>query len=143
MGKRTWIDSDIWSDTEGLSNEEFVLYLYLLTCEHRNIAGYYKVNFRYMAVDLGISEQKLEKMLCRKQKYWVYDKETKQVLVPKFTKYNTVKSKPQIVKLNADLNSLKPCGLHKKFLEAFVEVNGIGSDDLIDEKFRRAAGVYI
>lgn len=143
MGKRTWIDSDIWSDTEDLTNEERTLYLYLLTCDHRNIAGYYEVNFRHMAFDLGVSRQKLEKMLSKEQKYWIFDKETKQVLLPKFTKYNIVKSPPQIARLNADLNNLKPCVLHKRFLEAFTEVNGIGAEDLIDEKFKRAAGVYI
>lgn len=136
---RTWIDSDIWTDTDDLDNEGKLLYLFLLTNEQRNIAGYYKVNLRHMAFDLGMTEGKLEKMLTRNPKYWMYDKDTKQVLIPKFTRYNIVKSKQQYAKLNADLDKLKPCRLHKLFLEAFVEVNGIGADELIDEKFKRKA----
>lgn len=136
---RTWIDSAFWSDTEGLDNSEKIFYLYLLTNEQRNIAGYYKVNLRYMSIDLGMSREEAEAMLSKDQKYWKYDKETQQVLIPKFTRYNIVRSKPQFVKLNADLNQLKPCKLHKVFLKAFEEVNGIGAVELIDEKFRRIA----
>lgn len=139
MGKRTWIDSDIWSDTEDLTDDEKMLYIYLLTNNQRNIAGYYKINLKYMALDFGMSEAKLDMMLTREQKYWIYDRETHQVLIPKFTRYNIVKSKQQLSALNAELNKLKPCPLHKKFIESFVEVNGIGADLLIDEKFKRSA----
>lgn len=143
MGKRTWIDSDIWSDTEGLNNQEQVIYLWLLTNNQRNIAGYYKINLRYMALDLHASEARLEKMLCREQKYWVYDKATKQVLIPKFTRYNIVKSKQQFVKLNADINQLHPCPLHGLFLKAFEEVNGAGSLTLIDPRFKAISKPYL
>ena len=136
MGKRTWIDSDIWSDTDGLSNTELTVYIWLLTNSQRNIAGYYKINLRYMALDLHSSEAKLEKVLAKEQKYWVYDKPTKQVLIPKFTKYNIVRSKQQFVRLNAELEQLKPCALHEAFLKAFEEVNGVGSLDMIDDRFK-------
>ena len=136
MGKRTWIDSDIWTDTDGLTNQEKVIYLWLLTNGQRNIAGYFKVNLRFMAFELHISEPRLEKALMKDQKYWIYDPETSQVLIPKFTRYNMVKSKPQYAKLNAELKALKPCRLHKMFLDAFVEVNGIRADELIDSKFK-------
>lgn len=141
MGKRTWIDSDLWSDTDDLTDIEKLLYLYLLTCEQRNIAGYYKVNLGYMSLDFGVTEARLEKMLQREQKYWVYDPETRQILIPKFTRYNMVKSKQQFAKMNAELDKLKPCKLHKMFIEAFVEVNGIGADELIDDKFKVRAGL--
>lgn len=140
MGKRTWIDSDIWCDTEGLNNSEQVLYFWLLTNNQRNIAGYYKINLAYAKLDLHASENRIEKMLLKEQKYWVYDRETKQVLIPKFTRYNIVKSNQQITALNAELRKLKPCFLHKLFLEAFEEVNGTGAIRLIDGKFRAEAG---
>lgn len=143
MGKRTWIDGDLWHDTEDLSSAERLLYLYLLTNDQRNVAGYYKINTRLAAFDFGTTETKFEKMLSRQQKYWVYDKETKQVLIPKFTRYNIIKSKQQYAKLNVDLNQLKPCKLHKMFLDSFVDVNGVGADLLIDEKFKRKAEGYI
>ena len=143
MGKRTWIDSDIRNDTEGLNNAEQVLYFWLLTNSQRNIAGYYKINLAYMSIDLHASESRLEKMLCKEQKYWVYDRETKQVLIPKFTRYNIVKSRQQYASLNAELNKLKPCRLHPLFLEGFEEVNGLGSSNMIDPKFKRICDYYM
>lgn len=140
--KRTWIDGAIWSDTDDLIDTEKLLYLYLLTNEQRNIAGYYKLNLGYMSLDLGIIESRLMKMLKREQKYWVFDPDTQQVLIPKFTKYNIIKSQQQYAKLNSELNQLKPCYLHKLFLDAFVEVNGIGADELIDERFKQKALSY-
>ena len=137
MGKRTWIDSDIWSDTEDLDNEEKMFYLYLLTNGQRNIAGYYKVNLNYMALDIGMGKADIEALLLKDTKYWKYDKDTHQVLIPKFTRYNVVKSKQQITKMNAELSMLKPCRLHKLFLKAFEEVNGLGACELIDPKFKR------
>ena len=141
MGRRTWIDSDIWSDTDDLTDDERLLYLYLLTNEQRNIAGYYKLNLKYVAIDFGMTEAKIEMMLARKQKYWSYDQETKQVLIPKFTRYNIVRSKQQLSAMNAELNKLKPCPLHKEFIRSFTEVNGIGAEELIDDRFKRSASI--
>ena len=142
MGKRTWIDSDIWSDTDDLDKEGKLFYLYLLTNSQRNIAGYFKVNLNYMALDLNATKADVEKLLMTKTKYWVYDSETKQVLIPKFTRSNVVKSRQQIAKMNSELSTLKPCRLHEIFLYAFEEVNGIGAAELIDPKFREAKDAY-
>ena len=137
MGRRTWIDSDFWSDTDDLGNKGKLFYLYLLTNSQRNIAGYYRVNLSYMALDLGTTKEEVEEQLMIGSKYWAYDRATKQVLIPKFTRYNAVQSKQQITKMNAELSVLKPCRLHKMFVEAFEEVNGVGAAELIDPKFRQ------
>lgn len=137
MGKRTWIDSDIWADTDDLDNDGKLFYIYLLTNEQRNIAGYYKVNLRYMALDLGLTAEKVEEKLMMENKYWIYDKPTKQVLIPKFTRFNIVKSRQQFSKLNIELASLKPCRLHKMFLNSFIAVNGVGAELMIEDKFKR------
>ena len=139
MGKRTWIDSELWSDTDDLNSDEKLFYLYLLTNDQRNIAGYYRIHTRYVSVDMGWSKTQIERMLNKKQKYWMYDKTTGQVLIPKFTRYNIVRSKQQFTALNAELNKLKPCPLHKEFLKGFEEVNGLGSTQMIDAKFREKA----
>ena len=136
MGKRTWIDSDIWSDVDDLNNREKMFYIYLLTNGQRNIAGYYKINLKYVASDLGTTVNEVEELMANGRKYWDYDPETKQVLIPKFTRYNLVKSRQQCSALNAELEKLKPCRLHKKFLDAFVEVNGLGAELMLDGRFR-------
>lgn len=143
MGKMTWIDSDIWTDTEDLTVKERLLYICLLTNNQRNIAGYYKINISHIRLDIGFTETELTEMLLKKQKYWDFDKDTRQVLIPKFTKFNTVRSPQQIKKLNAEIDMLKPCRLHPKFIQAFVNCNGIGAEELLDKKFIDKAKPFI
>ena len=135
MGRRTWIDSDIWYETRKLTDDEVKLYLHLLVNENGNIAGYYKLNLRYLCVDMNMDEEEVLRLLKKRNKYWLYDESTEQVLLPKYTKYNTVKGTPQIKKLNAELFKLTPCKLHKAFLENWTAINGIGSEELLDNKF--------
>lgn len=137
MGRRTWIDSGIWYDTRKLTSKERDLYLHLLINDGGNSAGYFQVNLAHLSVDMGISEDEAVGMLKAKNKFWLYDEATEQVLIPKYTKYNKVAGSSQIKKLNADLSQLTPCWLHKEFLKAWEECNGIGATTLIDDKFQR------
>ena len=138
MGRRTWIDSGIWYDTRKLTSKERDLYLHLLVNDNGNSAGYYKLNMVHLCVDMGMSEDELLGMLRVKNKFWLFDEGTEQVLIPKYTKYNKIAGSSSIRKLNVDLDQLTPCRLHKEFLKAWENCNGIGSVELIDEKFRRA-----
>lgn len=136
VGRRTWIDSGIWYETRKLNALERDLYLHLLINEGGNSAGYYKLNTVHLAADMGISVEQAIELLKRPTKYWMYDEETEQVLLPKYTKYNTVKGNPQLKRLNADLSQLSPCRLHKEFMKAWRDCNGIGAEELIDDKFK-------
>lgn len=139
MGRRTWVDSDIWYEIRKLTTEEKWLYLHLLINEGGNIAGYYKLNLQHLATDMKMTEDQVLALLKKKNKYWMFDEETEQVLLPKYTKYNMVKGSPQIKKLNAELSLLSPCKLHREFIKAWEECNGIGSAELIQDHFKRKA----
>ena len=118
------------------------LYLRLLVNENGNSAGYYKLNLMHLASDMMMTEDELIEHLKTEQKYWMYDEETEQVLIPKYTKYNMVKGRPQETKLNADLNALTPCRLHKEFIRAWEQCQGTGASSLLDPKFVSAASIY-
>lgn len=137
MGRRTWIDSGIWYDTRKLTSAERDLYLHLLINDNGNSAGYYRVNLAHLSVDMGVAENEVVEMLKTKNKFWMYDEATEQVLIPKYTKYNKIAGGSQVKRLNADLAQLTPCWLHKEFLKAWDECNGIGATTLIDDKFQR------
>lgn len=139
MGRRTWVDSDIWYETRKLTANEQSLYLHLLINDGGNIAGYYKLNLQHLATDMKMDEDQVLALLKKKTKYWMFDEETEQVLLPKYTKYNMVKGSPQIKKLNAELALLTPCRLHKEFIKAWEECNGIGSAELIQDHFKSKA----
>ena len=136
MGRRTWIDSDIWRDTRKLSTLERELYFRLLVNENGNITGYYRLNIPHLANDMKLSEEELIVMLKKEKKFWKYDEETEQVLIPRYTKYNVVRGASQIKKLNAELAALTPCKLHKEFVKAWCENEGIGAEKLIDAKIK-------
>lgn len=143
MGRRTWIDSDIWYDTRELTKSELDLYLHLLVNEGGNIAGYYKLNLRYLSADMQIGIDEILTLLKKPNKYWVYDEATEQVLIPKYTKYNIVKGAPQEKKLNTEIAKLTPCRLDKLFIKAWTDCNGLGAESLIDPKFKaRCEGLY-
>lgn len=137
MGRGTWIDSGIWFETRKLAPVERELYLRLIINENGNLAGYYKLNTVHLAADMGMPYEDLLELLNKPNKYWLFDEETDQVLIPRYTKYNVVRGRPQETRLNAELARLTPCRLHKEFVKAWVECNGIGAEQVLDEKFRR------
>ena len=136
MARRTWIDSGIWFETRKLTAQERDLYLHLLINDNGNSAGYYKLNTVHLSADMGMDLDSLLELLKKPNKYWIFDEETEQVLLPKWTKYNTVKGVTQEKRLNTDLAQLTPCKLHKEFIKAWVACNGIGAEELLDDKFR-------
>jgi len=113
------------------------LYLHLLINGDGNSAGYYKLNTDHLAADMKVSPEAAIELLKKPTKFWMYDEETEQVLLPKWTKYNSVKGPTQQKRLNADLAQLTPCRLHKEFVKAWVACNGIGAEELLDHKFRQ------
>ena len=143
MGRRTWIDSSIWYETRKLTSSERDLYLRLVINDNGNSAGYYKLNLSHLAGDMSMDEDEVVSLLNHKTKFWKFDPETEQVLLPKYTKYNVVRGKMQEVRLNADLAQLSPSRLHKDFIEAWKECNGLGAELLLDHKFRDIADGYI
>lgn len=136
MGRGSWIDSGIWFETRRLCPQERELYLRLIINDNGNSAGYYKLNTVHLAADMGISLQDLILLLKKPNKFWRFDEDTDQVLLPRYTKYNVVRGRNQEVRLNADLARLTPCRLHREFVKAWVECNGVGAESVLDEKFR-------
>lgn len=137
------MDSSIWNETRKLTTKERELYLRLMINDNNNSAGYYKLNVFHLASDMGLPEDELTDLLNHKNKFWKYDQETEQVLLPKYTKYNVVRGRPQETRLKTDLAQLTPCRLHKDFIEAWKECNGLGAEELLDPKFRSIAEGYI
>lgn len=61
----TKIDQLIWSDTKykKTSEDGKFLFLYLLSCPHRNIIGLYFLPIQYGAFDLGWENKRFKKVL--------------------------------------------------------------------------------
>lgn len=71
--------------------EDKYFYLYLLTNPHTNICGCYEISMKQMVRETGYNEDTVKRLLHRMEyvhNVIQYDKNTKEVLVPKWGKYN-------------------------------------------------------
>ena len=118
MARYTTLRSDLWIDpaVEDLSPTGKLMYVYLLTSPVGNAAGFYRIPPRQIAGDLHIPEKEILPELCDQTKLWKYDAETRQVLIPKYLKYNKAVSEKQVKGVNAQIESLQKCVLHRDFL---------------------------
>jgi len=72
MAKQRYISTSIWDDdwfVEELSKKEKLFYFYLLTNEHTNIAGIYKISIRRIAIESAFEKTEIEVFLKRLEEY--------------------------------------------------------------------------
>lgn len=89
-----------WSDTEVLKwdGPTRLLSLYLLTCEHRNLEGLFRLPYAYIQADLEWTPAEVDKGMDRLKKsgFIQYDEDAKVVLICNALKYHEPRSKNQI-----------------------------------------------
>ena len=88
-----WTDPKVDDD---FTPEDKYFYLYLLTNPHTNICGCYEISMKQMVRETGYNEDTVNRLLTRMEKVHgviYYDPSTKEVLIPRWSKYNWVKSK--------------------------------------------------
>jgi hypothetical protein len=68
MAKQRYISTSIWDDdwfVEDLNRDEKLFYMYLLTNEHTNIAGIYKVSLRRLTQESGFTKEEIHHLFDR------------------------------------------------------------------------------
>lgn len=89
-----------WSDSKVRvwSPEETLLALYLLTCEHRNLEGLYRLPLPYIEADLSWSREAVGENLLHLEAagFVAYDREAEVVLIKKALKYHQPVTDKQI-----------------------------------------------
>lgn len=102
-----WTDSRIVDD---FTPEDKYFYLYLFTNPHTNLCGCYEVSLKQMSDETGYNKDTVEKLLERfKNIHHVidYSKETKEVLILNWHKYNWTKSKDFLKGLSNQIDDVK------------------------------------
>ena len=87
-----WTDSKVVDD---FTPEDKYFFLYLFTNPHTNLAGCYEVSVRQMANETGYSVETIERLLYRfsnVHKVAYYSKDTKEIMLLNWHKYNWTKS---------------------------------------------------
>lgn len=110
-----WTDSKIVDD---FSPEDKYFYLYLLTNPHTNLCGCYEISMKQIADEMGYGVQKVKglvKKLEKEHDVIRYNKDTKEVLVLKWNRYNWTKSEKFRVPLSKEIEAIK-CEEFKLYL---------------------------
>ena len=87
-----WTDPKIVDD---FTPEDKYFYVYLLTNPHTNLCGCYEVSMKQMSDELGYNKETIEKLIDRfhrVHRVLDYDKQTKEMLLYNWSKYNWTKS---------------------------------------------------
>ena len=111
-----WMDEDVTQ----LDDRGKLLSLYLLTCEHRNLEGLFRLPITYMAEDLGWENRTITAQVKKLQAvgFIGYDTRARVVFLPRALKYHQPKTKPQIQGAINDLQAVPETELWPDFLSA-------------------------
>jgi len=88
------ISTSFWTDSkvdDEFTPEDKYFFLYLLTNPHTNICGCYEISTKQMARETGYNEDTIDRLLKRMETVHNvirYDRNTKEVLIIKWSKYN-------------------------------------------------------
>ncbi len=115
------IATKFWQDEKArrLSDDAKLLYLYVLTSPHSNMAGYYVLPKPYVAYDLQWLPERLDKAFAELLHQGVikYCETSDVVLIPNFFKYNPIQNKNQAIGAARRVAELPTNTLTKDFLE--------------------------
>ena len=124
------IQMSFWTDSKVVDEftpEDKYFYLYLLTNPHTNLAGCYELSITQAANETGYNKESIERLLNRMNEVHhvvKYSKETKEVLILNWSKYNWTRSKDFQKPLVLEIESIKNPDF-KAFLE--LELEGINT----------------
>lgn len=122
MPKRM-IDTDLWNDEDIISAftaEDKYFWLYLLTNPHNNICGVLKNSPALIARDMGLHKDTIVNLLYRFENVHgviFVDKETNEIMILNWSKYNWTKSDDFLKTIEKNLKSV----VSEKIKELLIE----------------------
>lgn len=98
-GRYVRIATKFWADEKvvDLDPETKLLYLYILSCPHSNMAGYYRLPKPYIQADLKLSDKGLTKGFNKLLSKGLikYCEKSSVIFIPNYYKYNSIQNKNQ------------------------------------------------
>lgn len=117
-----WTDSKVVDD---FTAEDKYFYLYLFTNPHTNLCGCYEISIKQIVNEIGYSEDSVRNLIRRfeeNHKVIRYSRETKEIILLNWHKYNWSKSEKCKIALQREIDSIK-CRVFKEFYQNLL--NGI------------------
>lgn len=137
IDKQRYVNTRFWNDTyvSELDPIEKLLFMYLLTNSHTNIAGIYELPLKVMSVETGIEISMLKKIIPRLKKKITF--KNNYVVMRNFLKHQNLTSKNTLVGV---INVLKT--LDKTFLEQMVDEDKYWApEEVLEGAYKGLAGV--
>ena len=116
------IQMTFWTDSKVVDNftpEDRYFYLYLLTNPHTNLCGCYEISNKQMSDETGYTKEVIERLVDRMEKIHDvirFSKDTKEVLILNWSKFNWTSSEKFRKPLEKEIGSVKNPDF-KRFLE--------------------------
>lgn len=126
MAKRL-IDTELWNNEDIIENftaEDKYFWLYLLTSPHNNVCGVFKNSPALMARDMGLHKDTIVNLIYRFEsihKLLYCDKETNEILILNWYKFNWTKSADFMKTIEKQLNSIQSKTIVNMLLERINE----------------------
>lgn len=124
MAQFRYVYCKIWSDIkviEDFTPEDKLFWLYLLTNERTNQLGVYTFVKKIVAFEIGYSEEAIISLIKRFEEHHKlihFDKDTNEIVILKWGKYNLKKGGTPILScVNSDLKKIKNKKLLKKIIK--------------------------
>ena len=130
----------MWKDIKfkKLSIESKLLFVYLLSCQHRNVLGLYHLPKYYIKADIGYPIERVTKGLdeLSSNGFIRYDEGSETVLVKNFLKYNPLDNANQVKGAAKVLKTIPKTPLFYNMLDV-LESNGIKNSDLLHKAINK------
>jgi len=128
-GRYNKVRALFWTETEGWTDEEKLLALYLKTTAHNNALGCYALPVGYACEDLGWSPERFRELLGEllAKGFLQYDPATKMALIPGHLRDNSLENPNQV---KAALKALADLPDTPLFTSIADELTGQGKDFL-------------
>ena len=107
------VQLSFWTDSKVIDEftpEDKYFYLYLMTNPHTNLCGCYELSTKAASDDTGYTKDTIERLIDRFErihKVICYSKETKEVLIVNWSKYNWTESPKFRIALSAEIERVK------------------------------------
>lgn len=115
------VQTSFWTDvkvSDDFTPEDRYFYLYLFTNPHTNLCGCYELSVKQAAVETGYTAERVDKLIKRFESAFQvirYSKETRELIIVKWFKYNWTSSKDFRKALSKEIDNIK-CPEFKQYL---------------------------
>lgn len=114
-----WTDAKV---TDCFTPEDKYFYLYLFTNPHTNLCGCYEISLKQISNEMGYSKDSIENLITRFEKVHGvirFSKETNEILLLNWSKYNWTNSEKFRKPLIKEIDSIK-CEQFKNYLKKIL-----------------------